>query len=129
MTVSQDFPRHIKLLNPLRFLFFSLFFVFFCCCCFVSFWFQVQNERMRQPQMNWFSCGKNFGQIQFFKRGPRYVACNSFCKYLTKQPYAKFVLFWPNCEILRRFDFEKSLKIPKFSNLLNGKIISIEVNH
>ena len=40
--------------------------------------------------------------------------------------YAKFVLFWPNYETLRGFNFEKLLKISKFSNLLNGKIISIE---
>ena len=135
MTLSQEFPCHIKLLRPLSALFFSLFFVCFFVavvlffCCLVAFWLQVHDERMGLPQMNWFSCGKNFGQIQFCKRGPRYVASNSFCKCLAKQPYPKFVQFWSNYEILRGFDFEKLLKIPKFSNLLNAKIISIEVNH
>ena len=38
------------------------------------------------------------------------------------------IQFWPNYQILREFDFEKLLKICKFSNLLNAKIISIEVN-
>ena len=83
---------------------------------------------MGLPQMNWFSCGENFGQIQFCNRGPKYVACNSFSKFIAKQPYAKFVQFWLNYEILRGFDFDKLLKIPKFSNLLNAKIFSIEVN-
>ena len=83
---------------------------------------------MGLPQMNWFSCGENFGQIQFCKRGPKYVACNSFCKYLAKQPYAKFVQFLPNYQILRGFDLAKLIKIRKFSNLLNAKIISIEVS-
>ena len=88
----------------------------------------MHNEQMGLPQMNWFSCGENFGQIQFCNRGPNYVACNSFCKFIAKQPHAKFVQFWPNYEILRGFDFEKSLKIPKFSNLTNAKIISIVIN-
>ena len=37
--------------------------------------------------------------------------------------------FGQNYEVLRGFHFKKLLKIPKFSNLLNAKIISIEVNH
>ena len=66
---------------------------------------------MGLPQIIWFSRGKIFGQIQFCKRGPRYVTCKSFYKYLPKQPHAKFVQFWPNHKILRGFDFEKLLKI------------------
>ena len=133
MALSQKFSCHITLLSPLSFLFVCSFFVFFVAivllfCCLVAFRFQVHNERMGLPQINWFSYGENFDRIQFCKGGPTYVACNSFCKYLAIQPHAKFVLFWQNYEILRGFNFEKLLKVPKFSNLLNGKIISIEVN-
>ena len=125
MTLSQEFPCHIKLLSPLSFLFVCLFFVCFSVavllflCCFVAFWLQVHNEKMVLPQMNRFSYGKKFIQNQFCKRGHKYVACNSFCKYLAKQPYAKFVQFWPNYQILRGFGIGKLIKILKFTTCEN----------
>ena len=49
------------------------------------------------------------------------VVCNSFCKYLLKLPYPKFVQFWPIYQILLGFNFVELHKIRKCSKLIPRK--------
>ena len=129
MTLSQEFPCHIKLLSPLSFLFLflcSLFLFFVVVSCFSVVWllFSCRCIMNGRNYLKWtdFHVGKILVRFSFANENLNMLHVKAFANTFQN------IQFWPNYQILREFDFEKLLKICKFSNLLNAKIISIEVN-